>query len=101
MKTEIIIAILTLAVLLSIIISVYRKARKEAERVFDWEYDNMNYFIKYCDINTDNEVTIISELNRMSNMTGADKEKLQVLNSEFRRKFSASLSDIIADHESN
>jgi hypothetical protein len=32
-------------------------------------------------------------------MKGADSEKLQTLNAEFRRKFSVTLGDIVADHE--
>jgi len=42
---------------------------------------------------------IILRLNELNRMKGADDEKLQTLNAEFRRKFSVTLGDIVADHE--
>jgi len=99
MTTEAIITILALAFLLGAIIYLIRKGRREAEMIFESDYYNLREFIKDCQVNDGNELKIITRLNELNRMKGADDEKLQTLNAEFRRKFSASLGDIIADHE--
>lgn len=69
---------------------------------FDFEYRFLEYFIHHCPLTDESESKIISDLARMTRIKGADKEKLQVLNTEFRRKFEPpTLSDVVADHESN
>ena len=99
MTTEAIIAILALAFLLSAIIYLIRKGQQDAEKVFESDYKMLQYFIDKCDINEVNEAKIITRLNELNRMKGADDEKLQTLNAEFRRKFSVTLGDIVADHE--
>ena len=99
MTTEAIISIMALAFLLGAIIYLIRKGQQEAEKVFEGDYKMLAYFINHCDINGVNEAMIILRLNELNRMKGADSEKLQVLNAEFRRKFSVTLGDIVADHE--
>lgn len=94
--------VLSIGALLFIAISawlIYRKGRRDAELIFEADYYNLNYFIHHCEISLENEVKISNQLYHLSTMKGANKEKLQVLNAEFRRRFSASLGDIVADHE--
>ncbi|MEN6569031.1 MAG: hypothetical protein ABFC18_03360 [Rikenellaceae bacterium] len=99
MTTEAIIAIVALSLVLVGIIYMIRIGRKEAEMIFESDYYHLADFIKHCHLTEENELKIKLQLIHLSKMPGADKEKLQVLNSEFRRKFTASLSDIVADHE--
>jgi len=99
MTTEAIISILALAFLLGAVIYLIRKGRQEAEKVFDDDYDELKYFIDHCDVTEFYESAIIRRLNELNRMKGADSEKLQVLNAEFRRKFSVTLGDVVADHE--
>ena len=99
MTTEAIISILALAFLLGAIIYLIRKGQQDAEKVFESDYKMLQYFIDKCDINEVNEAKIILRLNELNRMKGADDEKLQTLNAEFRRKFSVTLGDIVADHE--
>ena len=99
MTTEAIISIMTLAFLLGAVIYLIRKGQQEAEKVFDLDYDILKYFIDHCDITEVNEAKIILRLNELNRMKGADDEKLQTLNAEFRRKFSVTLGDVVADHE--
>jgi len=99
MTTEQIITIIALAFVVSAFYWILRVGRKEAEMIFDSDYENLKYFIKECDLTEENELRIRLRLIDLSKMDGADKEKLQVLNSEFRRKFTVSLGDIVADHE--
>ena len=99
MTTEAIITILALAFLLGAIIHLIRKGQQEAEKVFDLDYDILKYFIDNCEATEVNEAKIILRLNELNRMKGADDEKLQTLNAEFRRKFSVTLGDIVADHE--
>jgi hypothetical protein len=99
MTTEAIISILALAFLLGAIIYLIRKGQQDAEKVFDLDYDILKYFIDHCEATEVNEAKIILRLNELNRMKGADDEKLQTLNAEFRRKFSVTLGDIVADHE--
>jgi len=112
MTTEAIISIVALAFVLSVIIYLIRKgrkdtgqikmSRKDAELVFESEWYQLDQFIKGLKndrINEENEAKIILRLNELNRMKGADDEKLQTLNAEFRRKFSVTLRDIVADHE--
>ena len=99
MTTEAIISILALAFLLGAIIHLIRKGRREAESDFDLGHDMLKYFIDHCEATEVNEAKIILRLNELNRMKGADDEKLQVLNAEFRRKFSVTLGDVVADHE--
>ena len=102
MTIESIIAILALAVVVGGICWILHVGKREAEMIFEADYDNLKYFIKECDLNEENECRIRLRLIHLSKMPGADVEKLQVLNSEFRRKFvPPTLSDIVADHENN
>ncbi len=97
MTTEAIITILALAFLLGAVIYLIRKGQQEAEKVFENDYKMLQYFIDKCDINEVNEARIILRLNELNRMKGADSEKLQVLNAEFRRKFSVTLGDIVLE----
>ena len=112
MTTEAIISILALAFLLGAIIYLIRKGRKDtgqirmskkdAELVFESDRYQLEQFIrglKDDQITEENEAKIILRLNELNRMKGADDEKLQTLNAEFRRKFSVTLGDIVADHE--
>ena len=100
MTTEKIIAIVFLLLLAGLIFHVYRRGRKDAEMIFDSDYTALRNFIRECQVNETNEARIHYRLHDMSCQEGADREKLQVLNAEFRRKFvQPSLSDIVADHE--
>jgi len=99
MTTELIITIGALLFLLGAIVYLIRKGRKDAERIFEDDYYALAYFIRYCSPDEHNEEIIRNHIYRLSRLKGADVEKMQVLNSEFRRKFSPSLSDIVADHE--
>ena len=100
MTTESIIAIIALTGMAIAICWIIRIGRKEAEMIFEADYENLDYFIKHCDVNEKNEATISRNLYRLSNMPGADVEKLQVLNKTFRDRFvPPTLSDIVADHE--
>ena len=113
MTTEAIISILwALAFLLGAIIHLIRKGRrdigrgnmskKDAELVFESDWYQLDQFVrglKDDQITEENEAKIILRLNELNRMKGADDEKLQTLNAEFRRKFSATLGDIVADHE--
>jgi hypothetical protein len=99
MTTEAIISIMALAFLLSAIIYLIRKGRRDAEKVFEKDYDILKYFINHCEVTEVNEAKIILRLNELNRMKGTDSEKLQVLNAEFHRKFSVTLGDIVADHE--
>ena len=98
MTTEIIISIAALAFILIAIVALVWKGRKDANRIFDLDYDILKYFIKECEVNEMNEAKIILRLNELARMQGADREKLQVLNREFRFRFTGSLSDIVC-HE--
>ena len=100
MTTESIIAIIALTGMAIAICWIIRIGRKEAEMIFESDYYNLREFIKDCHITEENELKIRCRLLHLSKMPGADVEKLQVLNSEFRRKFTVSLGDIVADHES-
>ena len=112
MTTEAIISILTLTFLLGVVIHLIRKGRrdigrgnmskKDAELVFESDRYQLEQFIKGLkddQINDVNEAKIILRLNELNRMSGADDEKLQTLNAEFRRKFSVTLGDVVADHE--
>ena len=99
MPTESIITILALAFLLGVVIHLIRKGRRDAEKVFEKDYDILKNFINHCEVTEVDEAKIILRLNELNRMKGADDEKLQTLNAEFRRKFSATLGDIVADHE--
>jgi hypothetical protein len=99
MTTEAIITILALAFLLGAIIYLIRKGLRDAEMIFESDYYHLREFIKDCQFNKVNEDKIILRLNELNRMKGADSEKLQVLNAEFRRKFSVTLGDVVADHE--
>ena len=112
MTTEAIISILALAFLLGAIIYLIRKGRrdagrgnmskKDAELVFESDWYQLDQFVrglKDDQITEENEAKIILRLNELNRMKGADDEKLQTLNAEFRRKFSVMLGDIVADHE--
>ena len=102
MTTEQIISIAFLAFLAVAIGWILHIGRKEAERIFDFEYDSLHYFIRHCEDNLDNEALISRELYRLSKMPGADVEKMQTLNTDFRRNFVVpKLGDIVADHENN
>ena len=99
MTTEAIISILALAFLLGVIIYLIRKGLRDAEMIFESDYYHLREFIKDCQVNEVNEDKIILRLNELNRMKGADDEKLQMLNAEFRRKFSVTLGNIVADHE--
>ena len=100
MTTEAIITILALAFLLGAICWLIRIGRREAEMIFESDYHNLREFIRDCKIDELNEARIITCLNHLAGLKGADIEKLQVLNTEFRRKFvKPSLGNIVADHE--
>ena len=112
MTTEAIISILALAFLLGAIIYLIRKGRKDtgqirmskkdAELVFESDRYQLEQFIrglKDDQINDENEAKIILRLNELNRQKGADDEKLQTLNAEFRRKFTVTLGDVVADHE--
>lgn len=99
MTTEAIITIVALVFLLSAIICLIRKGLRDAEMIFESDYYHLREFIKDCQVNEVNEDKIILRLNELNRMKGADDEKLQTLNAEFRRKFSVTLGDIVADHE--
>ena len=99
MTTEAIITILALAFLLGAIIYLLYKGRRDAEKVFDLDYDILKHFIDHCEVTEVNEAKIILRLNELNRMKGADDEKLQTLNAEFRRKFSVTLGDVVANHE--
>jgi len=99
MTTEAIISIAALVFVIGAIIHLFRKGRRDAEKVFDLDYDILKYFIDNCEVTEVNEAKIILRLNELNRMRGADDEKLQVLNAEFRRKFSVTLGDVVADHE--
>jgi len=112
MTTEAIITILALAFLLGAIIYLIRKGRKDtgqirmskkdAELVFEsdrYQLEQSIRGLKDDQITEENEAKIILRLNELNRMKGADDEKLQTLNAEFRRKFSVTLGDIVADHE--
>ena len=99
MTTEAIIAILALVFLLSAIIYLIQKGLRDAEMIFESDYWHLKEFIKNCQVDEVNEAKIILRLNELNRMKGADDEKLQTLNAEFRRKFSVTLGDIVADHE--
>jgi len=112
MTTEAIISILALAFLLGAIIYLIRKGRrdagrgnmskKDAELVFESDWYQLDQFVrglKDDQITEENEAKIILRLNELNRMKGADDEKLQALNAEFRRKFSVTLGDIVANHE--
>jgi hypothetical protein len=102
MTIESIIAILALATVLGGILWILHVGKREAEMIFESDYENLKYFIKECDQTEEAELCIRLQLLRLSKMPGADAEKLQVLNSEFRRKFvEPTLGDVVADHESN
>jgi len=100
MTTEVIISIAALVFVIGAIIHLFRKGRRDAEKVFDLDYDILKYFIQNCEVTEVNEAKIILRLNELNRMKGADDEKLQTLNAEFRRKFSVTLGDVVADHES-
>ena len=100
MTTEAIVSIVVLAVIMVGIVWILRTGRKEAEMIFESDYYHLREFIKDCHITEENELKIRCRLLHLSKMPGADVEKLQVLNSGFRRKFTVSLGDIVADHES-
>jgi len=99
MTTEIIISIVALAFLLCAIGWLIRIGKRESETMFESDYYHLTEFVKRCEINEVNEARIILRLNELNRMKGADDEKLQVLNAEFRRKFSVRLGDVVADHE--
>ena len=103
MTTEMIIAILALAFLFWAIVHLIRIGRREAEMIFESDYHNLKEFIndiKDDQVNELNEAKIIIRLNHLAGLKGADTEKLQMLNTEFRRKFvKQSLGNIVADHE--
>jgi len=99
MTTEAIITILALTFVAGAIAWLIHIGRRDAERIFEADYETIKYFIKECEINEVNEAKIILRLNELNRMKGADDEKLQTLNAEFRRKFSVKLGDIVADHE--
>ena len=112
MTPEAIISILALAFLLGAIIHLIRKGRrdagrgnmskKDAELVFESDWYQLDQFVrglKDDQITEENEAKIILRLNELNRMKGADDEKLQALNAEFRRKFSVTLGDIVANHE--
>lgn len=99
MTTELIIAIVALFALAVGIGYIFRIGHKEAEMIFESDYYHLREFIKDCQVNEVNEDKIILRLNELNRMRGADDEKLQTLNTEFRRKFSVTLGDIVADHE--
>ena len=102
MTTEAIISIAVLAVMAIGIVWILRIGKREAEMIFEADYENLDYFIKHCDVNEDNEATISRELYRLSKMPGDDVEKMQVLNKTFRDRFvQPTLGDIVADHENN
>ena len=102
MTIEQIISIAVLAVMAIGIVWILRIGKREAEMIFEADYENLDYFIKHCDKNEDNEATISRELYRLSKMKGADVEKMQTLNTDFRRNFIVpKLGDIVADHENN
>ena len=103
MTTEMIIAILALAFLFGAVIHLIRIGKREAEMIFESDYCHLQEFIndiKDDQVNELNEAKIIIRLNHLAGLKGADIEKLQVLNAEFRRKFmKPALGDIVADHE--
>lgn len=99
MTTEAIISIVALAFIFSAICWLIRVGRSEAETIFESDYYNLKEFIKTAQVNSENEVKIITQLNHLAGLKYVDREKLQVLNSEFRRKFAVSLSDVVC-HES-
>ena len=100
MTTEIIISILALAFLFWAIVYLIKIGKREAEMIFESDYCNLREFIQYCKIDEVNEARIIIRLNHLAGLKGADIEKLQVLNTEFRRKFvKPSIGNIVADHE--
>jgi hypothetical protein len=100
MTTEAIIAILALVTLIGGVCWILHIGNKEAEMIFESDYFHLRDFIKECHITEENELRIRLRLIDLSKMDGADVEKLQVLNSEFRCKFvPPTLSDIVADHE--
>ena len=102
MTIESILAILAIAVVAGGIAWIFHVGKREAEMIFQSDYDNLKYFIKECHLTEENELRIRLRLIYLSKMPGADMEKLQVLNSEFRRKFvPPTLGDVVADHESN
>ena len=103
MTTEMIIAILALAFLFGAIIHLIRIGERESEMIFESDYHNLKEFIndiKDDQINELNGAKIIIRLNHLAGLKGADTEKLQVLNTEFRRKFmKVYSSDCIPDYE--
>ena len=100
MTTELIIAIVALFALAVGIGYIFRIGHKEAEMIFESDYNNLSQFIKNCHLTEENELRIRLRIIHLSKYPGADKEKIQALRSEFDRKFKLSLSDIVADHES-
>ena len=98
MTTEIIISIAALAFLAGSIAWLIHIGQRDAELIFEADYDALKRFIHECEINEVNEAKIVLRLNEMINRPEANKEKLQVLNREFRLRFSVSLSDVVC-HE--
>ena len=103
MTTEMIISILALAFLFVAIVHLIKIGKRESEMIFESDYHNIREFIndiKDDQVNELNEAKIIIRLNHLAGLKGADIEKLQVLNKEFRRKFIKQAPDnIVADHE--
>ena len=99
MTTEIIISIAALAFLAGSIAWLIHIGQRDAELIFEADYYHLSEFIRDCQMTDENEDKIRHRLNELSEMQGADKEKLQVLNTEFRRKFIEPKLDELVCHE--
>ena len=80
--------IILLFTLLSAVIAIfiYRKGKREAYKIFDYDYLNLVKFIRTAP-NEDKYYTIRAAIHRMRKTKGVNHEKLDVAECEFKRKY--------------
>lgn len=70
-----------------ITIVIYRKGRREAEEAFNYDYENLVKFIRKHPATEDNYYTIRCAIQRLRKMRNANREKIDVVECEMRRKY--------------
>jgi hypothetical protein len=65
---------------------ILRKARKDAERIFNSDYENLVRAIRKPPTET-RYYTILKEIHRMKKTPGVNHEKMDVVDAEFRRAY--------------
>lgn len=78
--------LLITALSLALVLTIYRKARKDAERIFNSDYENLVRLIRKPPTEERYD-TIKKKIHRLKKTPGMEREKMDVVEAEFLRAY--------------